>query len=250
MRALDVVKQAEGTQLRDKSGGVTTLKLLPPLSAAEIQAIESTIPCPLPEEARELFSYCRGMEGAFEGVFGEDVQEVDFSGSALKDSFGMEEIFPHAVPIVHDGAGNFWVVDLLRDSTCWGPIFYACHDAPVIVYQTDSLAHFISELLRLGNPPWESELARVHDEYDGRIWKENPGVMSHEQCLGSRDADLEAFARSLDETWLFVDLRQPRLGDGFSWGRYGAHTLNRRFGEKRIFAYQQRKSFWQRVLGR
>ena len=250
MEPLDVVKQAEGTQLRDKSGGVTTLKLLPPLSAAEIRAIESTIPCPLPEEARELFSYCRGLEGAFEGAFGDDVQEVDFSGG-LESGFGIEEIFPHAVPIVHDGAGNFWVVDLLRDSTCWGPIFYACHDAPVIVYQTDSLAHFISELLRLGNPPWESELAQVHGEYDGRIWTENPGVMSHEQCLRSGDADLEAFARSLDETWLFVDLRRPRLGDGFSWGRYGGGPeTNRRFGEKRIFAYQQRKSFWQRVLGR
>ena len=246
MRPLDVVKQAEGTQLQDKSGGVTTLKLLPPLSDAEIRVIESNIPCPLPEEARELFSYCRGLEGAF----GDDVQEVDFSGSGLEDRFGMEEVFPHAVPIVHDGAGNFWVVDLLSDSTCWGPIFYACHDAPVIVYQTDSLAHFITELLRLGNPPWESALAQVHDEHDGRIWMENPGVTSHEQCLRSGDADLEAFARSLDETWLFVDLRRPRLGDGFSWGRYGADTLNRRFGEKRIFAYQQRKSFWQRVLGR
>jgi hypothetical protein len=245
MTPLDVVKQAEGTQLRDEDGDVTPLRLLPPLTDAEMRDLESSLPCPLPEEARELFSHCRGLEGAFTDI----VQEVDFTG--LDYGFGIEEIFPHAVSIMHDGAGNFWVVDLIGDSNSWGPIFYACHDAPVIVFQTESLAHFISELLRLGNPPWESELAEVHDECDGRIWRENPGVMTHEQCAASGDPDLEAFAGSLDETWLFVDLRHPRLGDGFSWGRYGGGPeTNRRFGEKRIFAYQQRKSLWQRLLGR
>lgn len=248
MRPLDAIKEAEGRQLEDESGTVTTLKLLPPLNDAEIRDLESSLPCPLPEEARELFSYCRGLDGGPEGTFTDIVQEVEFSG--LGDVFGLEEIFPHSVPVVHDGAGNFWVVDLVGDSTSWGPIFYACHDPPVIVYQTDSLAHFISELLRLGNPPRESELAGVHNEHDGRIWRENPGVMTHDQCLGSGDADLEEFARSLDETWLFVDLRRPRLGEGFSWGRYSSRpdTLQRH-GETRLFAcQQQRRSFWRRLL--
>jgi hypothetical protein len=249
MRPLDVIKEAEGTQLEDESSTVTTLKLLPPLNDAEMRDLESSLPCPLPAEARELFSYCRGLDGGLEGAFTDIVQEVEFSG--LGDGFGLEEIFPHAVAIVHDGAGNFWVIDLVMDSTSWGPIFYACHDPPVIVYQTDSLAHLISQLLRLGNSPWESELAEVADERAGRVWLENPGVMTHEQCLSSGDADLEAFARSLDETWLFVDLRRPRLGDGFSWGRYGARPdLLRRHGETRLFAYQQQKSLWQRLLGR
>ncbi len=249
MNPLNVMKQADGMELEDEEGNTATLKLLPPLSEAEMRALEGSLPCPLPEEARELFSYCRGLEFEGEGEFSDIVQEVDFSG--LEGGFGLEEIFPHAISMVHDGAGNFWVVDLFRDSTAWGPVFYASHDPPVIVFQTDSLAHFISELLRLGNHPRKSELTAVHDEHDGRIWRENPGVMTHEQCLGSDDGELAVFARSLDETWLFVDLRQPRLGDGFSWGRYGGPPETpRRFGEKRVFAYQQRKSLWQRVLGR
>jgi len=243
VRPIEVVKRAEGMKLQDKKGRVTELELLPPLSEAEMRTLESSLPCPLPEEARELFAYSRGLDGAF----GDIVTQVDFSG--LEGGFGIEEIFPHGIPIVHDGAGNYWVVDLTSDATSWGPIFYACHDAPVIVFQTESFAHFVSELLRLGSAPWESELVTGHDE---QIWGSDPGVMSHEQCLQSGDADLETFARSLDETWLLVDLRHPRLGDGFSWGRYGAFTLNRRFGEKRIFAYQQqpRKSLWQRLRGR
>lgn len=88
----------------------------------------------------------------------------------------------------------------------------------------------------------------IHEQYHQRIWRDNPGMKTCEQCLSSADPDLAAFARSLDETYLFIDLRNAKIGDGFSWGRYGPRTVNRRFGEKRIFAYQVRKSFWQRLL--
>ncbi len=242
MTPLELVKQAEGTELRDEDGNVGTLKLLPPLTDAQLRAVESSLPCALPAEARELLVYSRGMEGILEGV--------EFSG--FDWSFALEGIFPHGIPIAADGSGNFWVVDLTSDSTSWGPIFYACHDAPVIVLQTDSLAHFISEWLRLGNPPWQSEIKEVHDEHESRIWRDNPGVLTHAQCLASGDADLAAFAGSLDEGWQFIDLRHPRLGDGFSWGRYGPQTANRRFGEVRLFAYKRlpRKTLWDRLRGK
>jgi hypothetical protein len=243
MTPLEVVKQAEGTELRDEDGNVTTLKLLPPLSEAELRALGASLPCPLPAEARELFACSRGFEGEFGGM----VRGVEWSGQA-GGTFGLEEVFPHAVPIADDATGNFWVVDLVSDSTSWGPIYYACHDAPVIVFQTDSLAHFISELLRLGIPPWQSEIREVHDEHESRIWSDNPGMMTHARSLASGDADLAAFAGSLDESWLLIDLRHPRLGEGFSWGRYGSRTANRRFGEQRLFAYQQRRrSLWERL---
>jgi hypothetical protein len=242
MTPLEVVKQAEGMKLQDQKGKITELKLLPALSDVELRELESQLPCPLPTEARELFLYCRGLEGSFKDT----VAEVSFFQS---EGFGLEEVFPHAFPVARDWAGNYWIADLVSDSSSWGPIFYACHDAPVIIFQTDSLAHFLSELLRLGNQPWQSEIEYVHDD-GGDIWLNNPGMITHEQCLTSGDPDLEAFARSVDETWLFKDLREPRLGDGFSWGRYGPQTVVRRYRETRVFAYQQRKSLWQRLLGR
>jgi len=58
--------------------------------------------------------------------------------------------------------------------------------------------------------------------------------------MTSSDADLKTFAETLDESWHLIDLRSPKIGDGFSWGRYGAATVNKRFGEKRIFAYQKK----------
>ncbi len=240
MQALDILKQARGMRLEDQDGRVEELRLLPGLTEQELRDLEASLPCPLPEEAREVLAYSRGLEGVLESV--------DFAG--LPGGFGMEEIFPHAIPIAHDGFGNYWIVDLISTSTSWSPIFFACHDAPVIVFQTDSFAHFLSEVVRFGNPPWKSEIDDVHEQYQSRIWRDNPGTMTYEQCLSSDDADLAAFARSLDETYLFIDLRHPKIGDGFSWGRYGPGTLNKRFGEKRIFAYPIRKSFWQRLLRR
>jgi hypothetical protein len=236
VKAIEILKQARGMRLENEDGIVEELRLLPGLSERELKDLAARLPCPLPEEAREVLSYCRGFEGILESV--------DFAG--LAGGFGMEEIFPHAIAIAHDGFGNYWIVDLTSESTSWGPIFFACHDAPVIVFQTDSFAHFISEVLRFGNPPWKSEIDDVHEKHQRRVWRDNPGTMTHEQCLRSGDPDLVAFAQSLDETYLSIDLRRAKTGDGFSWGRYGPQTVNKRFGEKRVFAYQVRKPFWQR----
>ncbi len=238
MKALEILKQAQGMRLENEDGQVEELRLLAGLSEQELKDLEARLPCPLPAEAREALSFCRGFEGILESV--------DFAG--LEGGFGMEEIFPHAIALAHDGFGNYWIVDLTSESVSWGRIFFVCHDAPVIVFQTDSFAHFISEILRFGNPPWKSEIDEVHEAHQSRIWRDNPGTLTHAQCLSSGDPDLAAFARSLDGTYLFIDLRHAQTGDGFSWGRYGPQTVNKRFGEKRIFAYQIRKSFWQRLF--
>ncbi len=237
MKPLEVIQRAEGTKFENEDGDIEELKLLPPLTAEQLKQLESRIPCPIPEEARELLLYCRGFEGVLD--------LVDFSGE-LGAGFGMQEIFHCALPIAHDGFGNYWIIDLIRDSTHWGPIFFACHDAPVIVFQTESLSHFITEIIRFGNPPWKSEIDDVHERYHSRIWEENPGVITYEESMLSSDPDLIAFADSLDDKYLFIDLRNPKIGDGFSWGRYGRSTINKRFGEKRIFAYKKGPSLLQR----
>ena len=150
LKPIDVIKQAEGSRLEDEDGHIEELRLLPPLTPDEFGQLEARIPCPLPSEVRDLLEYCRGFDGVLESI--------DFSG--LLPEFGMEEIFPHGVPIAHDGFGNYWVVDLHAHSATWGPIFFACHDAPVIVFQTNSLAHFISEVIKLGYPPLEKRNQR------------------------------------------------------------------------------------------
>jgi hypothetical protein len=238
MKPLDIIKEAEGTRFEDEDGYFEEFKLLPPLTPGELQQLEARIPCPLPPGVRVLLEYCRGFDGVLESI--------DFSG--LYPEFGMEEIFPHGVPIAHDGFGNYWVVDLTAQSETWGPIFFVCHDAPVVVFQTDSLAHFISEVIKLGHPPWKSEINDVHETHHARIWRENPGLLTYEQGLQSGDPDLVKFAEGLDDSWWVIDFREAATGDGFSWGRYGPATVITRYSDKRIFAVQKKKTLLQRIF--
>lgn len=241
MTPLEIVRQAQSTQLVDEDGEAVALELLPPLSAAEIDAFAATLPCPLPGEIRELLAYGRGF-------YGSAAETVDFTGEGC--SYEQQEIFPHGLPIAGDGYGNFWVVDLLPSSQNWGPIYFACHDAPVILYQSPSLASFLTELFRASTPPHTSLVDDVHEDRPFNVWRTNPGVQLHSQALRSADPSMRAFAATLDATFEIVDLRQADVGFGFSWGRYGLRTVVRRAGELPIFAVQRRAGFWERVLGR
>jgi SMI1 / KNR4 family (SUKH-1) len=225
---LEVIRQAQADTLIDEDGQVVTLELLPGLSQAELRDFARKVPCPIPQEIEELLSACRGFYGT--------IEQVDFSGVDL--GFAFEAVFPFGLAIAADGFGNFWVVDLHPHSANWGPIYFACHDAPVILYQADTVEEFLSELFRMCKPPHESLVDDVHEDRLARVWQTNPGVLSYEQCLQSEDPVLSAFTRELDDSFQIVDLRQAKPGDGFSWGRYGPRTVVKRYGTHAVFAYK------------
>jgi SMI1 / KNR4 family (SUKH-1) len=236
----EIIRRAQVSTLIDEDGHVVTLELLPGLSDAELQDFAVQMPCSVPPEIAELLRACRGFYGT--------VDQVDFSGRDLM--FDLGPAFPHGLPIAHDGFGNFWVVDLHPNSTRWGPIYFVCHDAPVILYQSDSLEEFLIELFRMLEPPHESLVDDVHEDRPSRVWRTNPAVSPYEQCLHSEDPILSEFARELDESFQVIDLRHAKPGDGFSWGRYGPNTRIKRFRTHAVFAYQKPKSIVSRLLGR
>jgi hypothetical protein len=84
------------------------------MTEQEILAFGAGLPFPLPEEMRELLRFAKG----FEGVLDDGVDFADAVG------FGHEEVFPHARLLAADSYGNFWIVDLTRESKSFGPIFY------------------------------------------------------------------------------------------------------------------------------
>lgn len=231
-RPLEIVRAAEGTELRyEPDGEFERLDLLPPMPETEIEELTARIPCPLPTSVRELLRHTRGFANG-------PLESLEFGGLG---SFEFPEIFPCPIDLAHDGFGNYWVADLTTASADWGPIYFVCHDPPVIVLQSPNLAHFLEEILKLGNPGGpRSELDLVHEDRAMRIWTENPEMLSVDECLRSGDPVLEAFARELPEGFEVRDLRKAAVGDGFSWGRYGPRTENRRAGEAPVFAYQRR----------
>ena len=123
----DTLEQLRGLELRDEDGAVEILELLPPATDAEVSALEGRLPVALPGEIRAALSVSIGLVNG-------PLESFNLLGLT---GVGLEDVFPAAHSIAHDGYGNYWVVDLHPDARSWSPVFYACHDPPVIVYHPD-----------------------------------------------------------------------------------------------------------------
>lgn len=229
--------------LVDEDGDSVSPKLLTGLTNDQIDQFEKELPCSIPKDIRELLRFTEGIDGT----------AVDILNFAGKDcDFGIE-IFPTCLPIAHDGYGNFWVIDLNADSTEWGPIYFCSHDAPVILYQAPTLNHFLDELFKMSLAPHKSEVDDVHEDRLFDVWGKNPGVMSKADCLQSTDQNIANFAKSLEDGFEIIDLRNCKIGEGFSWGRYGPRTELMRYQTLPIFAYRKVKKeggFFSKLFGR
>jgi hypothetical protein len=218
-------------------------ELEPPLPTAEIERLSDELGTPLPRELRTLLAHTAGIDGG-------PLETIDFTGRSL--SLGAPDTFPTALPIAGDGFGNFWIVDLPPDEVETAPVFFVCHDPPVILYQSPDLGDFLHEALRMLVPPHSSAVDDVHEDRRFNVWGENPGTLDHSAARAG-DEQLRSFAAELDDSFTFVDLRSCPVGMGFSWGRYGPRTEVRRHGRELLFAYappEKRPSLLRRLLGR
>lgn len=103
MSAWDEIERARSLKLVDEDGSPIELPVAPPLSQAEVDDVARHAGIALPNELVELLRRCGGIDGVLD--------LVDFSGRTV-NSFGGEDLFPHALPIAQDGFGHFWVLDL------------------------------------------------------------------------------------------------------------------------------------------
>jgi hypothetical protein len=238
---LDVLRRMRTAELVDDDGERIVLDVAPPLTPEEIETFRAELGGLLPNELALALAETREIDG---------LEPIDFTGRKM--DVEVSEISPSGLPIVADGAGNFWLLDLTPDDVDTAPVLYLCHDPPVVVFQSPSLGHFLQELLRAYEPPHESLVRDVHDKHAFEVWRANPGVIDHATALAGDD-ELRGFATSLDETFEFIDLRSADVGMGFSWGRHGPRTDLRRHGFARLFAYarpEKKTGMLGRLLGR
>jgi len=228
MTAVEHIKAAQRAKLVDEEGAPVVLDLMPPLTSDQIDSLQQQVGQPLPEELRTLLAFCSGIGGG-------SLEGIDFTGTSM--SFGAEEIFPSGLPIAADGFGNFWVLDITPQTTRSAPVFFACHDAPVVLYQSADVASFLAEVFRMHTPPHTSLVHDVHEDRLFDVWRKNPGTIDQRTASASPDPALSSFASGLPAHFQIVDLRRVDPGMGFSWGRYGPRTEVRRHGYERIFGY-------------
>jgi len=242
MTAIEHIKTAQQSKLTDEDGEAVCLELAPPLPPAQIDSLQEQVGQPLPAELRALLAFCSGIDGCLAGI--------DFTGANM--AFEQVEVFPNGFPIAADGFGNFWVLDLTPSTTEASPVFFACHDAPVILYQSADIASFLAEIFRMNVPPHTSLVDDVHEDRLFDVWRKNPGVVEQSTALNSADAAIRSFAASLLPNFQIIDLRDAKPGMGFSWGRYGPNTEIRRHEHELIFAYAKpaKTGFFAKLIDR
>jgi cell wall assembly regulator SMI1 len=218
------------------------LRLRPPPARDEIDALEVELEVALPRGLRVLLERTGGIDGG-------PLAPIDFTGG----SFDVEvrEVFPSGLPIAHDGSGNHWVLDLTPEAA--SPlVYYLAHDPPVALLQSPDLGHFLTEVFRKLDPAQTSLVDDVHDDRLFHVWREHPGELAY-AAAAEGDDELRAFAATLDDRHLIVDLRVPEIGMGLAWGRFGPATEIRRDGYRRLFAYappERRPGLLRRLFGR
>jgi hypothetical protein len=235
---IDIVTAALNETLIDEDGESVVWKPLPALSDREIDELRNRLPMPLPAHVERLLRFCRGIEGTA-------VEELDFTGSI---DFDFPEAFPHALAIASDGWGNHWIADLSPASEDFGPIYFLCHDAPIALFQSVTLAEFVDELFKMHKPPHTSLVDDVHEDRLYQVWTRQPGTISQEEALRSPDAEIRAFAATLTASFVIVDLRGAMPGQGFAWGRYESPV--HRLGELPVFALKKKTGLLARLLRR
>jgi hypothetical protein len=239
----ETLRDLAGASMTDEDGNGVRLELCPPATEAEIAQIEASISVALPTELREAMRVSVGFaNGPLESLGFLDV-----------DGFGMEDVFPNAYPVGHDGFGNYWVLDLRPDEDECGPVFYACHDPPVIAFQSPDVSDFLRASVSIWQPGPRSTVDIVHEEVTSAIWASNTGILNRETARNSPDAVLAEFASGFPDEAMFADLRSPKLGDGFSWGRFGPRKEWIRAGAQRLWAIvppPQRRGLFARIFFR
>jgi hypothetical protein len=206
-RAAEPLRSLDGRDWVDEDGGAQLVELQPPLTAPEIDALAGRWGVPVPPDAREVLRVARGIAVS-------PLDWVDFSGMIMAGAVA-DEIFPHALPIAHDGYGNYWVVDLRPGSEVFGPVFFVCHDPSVVVYQCADVAGFLEGLVQMTEPPHKGPLDFVHEQASMAVWAGKEVGVQRAVALESPDEVLRTFAESLPPDASIADLRGLGTGDGF-----------------------------------
>jgi cell wall assembly regulator SMI1 len=241
MDAVEIIEAAKGRELFNEEGEPEVLELQPGVSAKEISNLEADLRMSLPDSYKALMAYTRGFDLFAEVDFAQGMGPVEMSD------------FCHLwLTIAADGFGNFWVIDLTDRSEGFGPVYFHCHDAPVFLFQCRTVEEFLEAIFALGTNSAKNTLTGVYEDRFHDVWSKNPGLIGQPAAVTGEDPILRDFASQLDERWWIKDIRNPKPGDGFSWGRYGPETEVKRFGKLPIFAVREperRRGFFEKLFG-
>lgn len=230
MTPLEALKELQSRSLVTiEDGEPCDAELLDPMSRTEIDALEEALGAPLPASIRELMAYAGGVEV--------DCEELSWNGRAVGQD--VPGAFACWLPVLDDGAGNSWNVDIDRQSGEWGPVYFASHDPPALVRQAGSLAEFIIQFADDAcQAEREGNLYLVAERMVRKAWDTGGTLIDAATLRESADPVLRRAATSIEEG-LICDMRRARMGDGFDATRFGARTIIARPGPEAVWTIQK-----------
>ena len=226
MTPKEVIQNALSDRLTKVAGAKVTLKLGDGLTLRELKEFERRMPGTIPDEIRDLLNFTSGIEIDSFGV-------IDFLG---RNPFECEDLIPYGVPILGDGDGDFWVIDIRQDTGIWGAVFFVCHDPSVIIIQAPMLTIFLEQIVQSFKPPHTNLLSYVKDEVVYKIDDAYPHFIDLEEARRSPDPIISTFAKELPDTFKVIDLRSAEVGSGFNYLVSGIETKVKRCRAELIFA--------------
>lgn len=224
--------------LRDVESGFNargeTFQVLEPLSQDELRELRDR-GVHVPESICDLLLFAGGVDLGIRG-------EIRFFGP-IGDS-GHNDLFPRSIVLGNDDFGNEALVDLAQSSDTWGPVFYICHDPPVVVIQSPTLTEFISALASENWGRERSFPSQSIEQAIDDIWARDPYSQPADKWLeGPMAVPRDSLAALLPDG-LVTDLRESVVGSGFSWGRFGHDPIELRLGDELLFGVAPRGGRW------
>lgn len=234
--SVDQLKALVAKPLTDEDGEPYEVQLLSGVAAAELRDYEARHGLHLSETTKDLLRFSRGVAGGA-------LEILDFLGQPFDAYLGLKPK-PSLLEIAQDGWGNSWFYDFAPGATTLGPIFYYCHEGPIITYQCADLAAFITDFILFMKPPYKSPIDDIHEFRVKPIDQLNSDLIPVPEAALSEDALLRAFAARFADDQFVYDFRGKAPGFGFN---LNGLKLLAKHHEAPIYAFQTRPSLLQKL---
>jgi len=211
----DILLHAKTEKFFRDSGDPVTIRLFSAGGGLNEELFRKKYKKPLTKEVAELLELTPG--------FGLGYSEVHFTETQMQ---GYHFLFPDWMELCGDGFGNFWVAEVQDQTHDWKPIWFVCHDPPVVVRVADDLAEFIDQVLDVFRklPTHKDNWFNLSHDCANQVW-ESGGIapVSASEARKSADPDIAALANQLPSNGSVIDLRACPKGSGFSWESFDAY---------------------------
>lgn len=238
MDLYNVVQSLAAEKLVGEDGGPCRASVMPLGSGMNEGGFRERPPKVMPPEFAALVEKCAGLQvGYLEVLFTE--HRLQGYGFLMADWMG----------VLEDGFGNHWAMELGASDPA-GPVWFVCHDPPVMTLAATTLAEFLDLVVDMHRKKPRQNFNPLCDPHKDAKWVyDDPSRRGAPATTlqVSADPELAAAVASLPDDAIVFDLRAPATGAtdmgavrGFVWEGLDSYSDHQPTGHPMIRAGRAR----------